>query len=147
MSTKRILVVANETVTSGVLYETIRAHARNGATRVLVVAPALNGRLQYWSSDQGEARRAAGERLVACLDRFRSDGIEANGIVGDPSPMLAIADALAVFPADELVIATHPEGSSNWLARDLIRKARRRFRLPVLHIVVDSTRSLEYVAA
>ncbi len=139
MSTRRILVVANETVTSGVLYETIRARARNGATHVLVVAPALNGRLQHWISDEGDARRAAGERLVACLDKFRSNGIEANGIVGDPSPMLAIAD--------ELVIATHPEGGSNWLARDLIRKARRRFGLPVLHIVVDSTRSLEYVAA
>jgi hypothetical protein len=147
MSTRRILVVANETVTSGVLYETIRARARDGLTRVLVVAPALNGRLQYWISDEGEARRAARERLVACIERLSSDGIEANGIVGDPNPMLAIADALVVFPADELVIATHPEGNSNWLARDLIRKSRRRFGLPVLHIVVDSTRDLEYVAA
>jgi GABA permease len=147
MSNRRILVVANETVTSGVLHETIRVRAEDGPAHVLVVAPALNGRLQHWISDEGEARRAARERLVACLNRLSGEGIEANGIVGDPDPMLAIADALVLFPADELVIATHPEGSSNWLARDVVEKARRRYGLPVLHNVDDSTRSLEYVAA
>jgi hypothetical protein len=147
MSTRRILIIANETVTSGVLHETIRVRAEDAPAHVLVVAPALNGRLQHWISDEAEARRAARERLLACLDKLSDEGIEANGIVGDPDPMLAIADALALFPADELMIATHPEGRSNWLARDLIAKARRRFGLPVLHIVVDSTRSLEYVAA
>ena len=51
--------------------------------------------------------------------------------------MTATADALAVFPADELLIATHPEERSNWLAHDLVGRACARFSLPVVHLVVD----------
>jgi hypothetical protein len=51
--------------------------------------------------------------------------------------MLAIEDALAVFAADELLVATHPEARSNWLAHDLVARACARFSLPVVHLVVD----------
>jgi hypothetical protein len=43
------------------------------------------------------------------------------------------------------VIATHPESRSHWLARDLVGRARRRYRQPILHVVVDLDR--EYAAA
>jgi len=33
------------------------------------------------------------------------------------------------------VIATHPEGQSNWLERGLIEKATARFDLPITHLV------------
>jgi hypothetical protein len=49
--------------------------------------------------------------------------------------VLAIDDALASFPAEEIVIATYPPGESNWLERGLIEKARARFGLPVTHLV------------
>jgi hypothetical protein len=39
-----------------------------------------------------------------------------------------------------MIIATHPQGSSNWLARDLLQRAERRFGLPLTHVVVDTTR-------
>jgi len=55
--------------------------------------------------------------------------------------MVAIADALAVFPADELLIATHPEERSNWLAHDLVSRACAQFSLPVVHLVVDGVRT------
>jgi hypothetical protein len=60
--------------------------------------------------------------------------------------MQAIADALEVFPADEIIIATHPQERSHWLAHDLVFRARARFDQPVLHIVVDLDRRREYVA-
>jgi hypothetical protein len=44
-----------------------------------------------------------------------------------------------------IVIATHPPGHSNWLARDLVARARRRFDRPVVHVVVDAVRGREYV--
>jgi hypothetical protein len=59
----------------------------------------------------------------------------AYGWVGHPDPLAAMAGALAVFEADELVIATHPR--SNWLADDVVRRARERFGLPTAHVVVD----------
>jgi hypothetical protein len=40
-------------------------------------------------------------------------GQPAEGAVGDASPLLAIGDALRVFDADEILIATHPPGDSN----------------------------------
>ena len=140
----RILVLANETVESELLAHAIRARE---ATQVLIVAPALNGRVRHWTSDDDDAHAAADERLRRSLDRLAASGIPANGMVGDADPLQAAADALHVFPADELVIATHPEGRSNWLARGVVERARRRFGRPVVHLVVDRDARREYLAA
>ena len=37
-------------------------------------------------------------------------------------------------------MATHPPGRSRWLARDVARRARERFGLPLTHVVVDLDR-------
>jgi GABA permease len=142
----RILVVANETVDGDVLHETVRARAGDDAN-VLVVAPALNSRLRHWTSDEDAAQAAATTRLRHCLERLREAGLDASGVVGDADPLLAMSDVLLFFPADEIVIATHPERRSHWLARGVVHRARTRFKLPVLHIVVDRERRLEYVRA
>jgi GABA permease len=60
-------------------------------------------------------------------------------MVGDADPLQAIADGLAVFDPDELIIATHPEGDSNWLEHDLVERAEAAFALPVTHVVVPAT--------
>jgi len=142
-SDKKILVVANETIEGEVLHEAIR---ESSATEVHVVAPALNSRLRHWFSDEDEAQRSAGDRLAACLARLRDAGLEARGSVGDADPLQALADGLHFFPADEIIIATHPEGRSHWLARNLVDRARSRFAQPILHVVVDSANHREYVA-
>ena len=144
---RRILVISNETVTGTVLHEAIRFRARNVGGEVLVVAPALNTRLRHWMSDDDDARRAAEQRLARSLDRLKAAGIHARGQIGDGDPIQAIADALGVFAADEVIIATHPEHRSNWLAHDLVARARVRFDEPILHIVVDLEHQQEYVAA
>jgi hypothetical protein len=134
---RRILVISNETVEGTVLHETIRFRAHNVEGEVLVVAPVLNARLRHWMSDTDGARAAVGRRLDRCLGRLAAAGVRARGEVGDADPMQAIADALRVFAADEIVIATHPERRSHWLAHDLLDRARLRFDVPVLHVVVD----------
>jgi GABA permease len=143
---RRILVISNETVTGTVLHEAIRFRARNVNGEVLVVAPALNSRVRHWMSDVDGARRAAEARLESSLRRLAAAGINARGQVGDSDPMQAIVDALSVFAPDEIIIATHPEKRSHWLAHDLVARARARFEVPVVHIVVDLARHQEYVA-
>jgi GABA permease len=138
----RLLVVANETVEGAPLHDAIHARAEAGPVEVLVVAPALNSRLRHWMSDEDGARHAAEQRLVACLERLQSAGVRTYGWVGDADPLLAMDDALAVFRADEAIVATHPEERSNWLAHHLVDRARERFALPIAHVVVDA-----YVAA
>ena len=54
--------------------------------------------------------------------------MRATGWVGDADPLHAIADALAVFPADELLVVTPAERRAHWLARDLARRAGRAVR-------------------
>jgi GABA permease len=135
---RRILVVANETIEGRVLHEAVRSRAQHAGAEVLVIAPALNARLRHWTSDEGAARRAAENRLAHCLERLADSGIEARGKVGDADPLQAIADGLHWFEADEIVIATHPEKRSHWLSQHVVERARFRFGLPVLHIVVDT---------
>jgi nucleotide-binding universal stress UspA family protein len=93
---------------------------------VLVVAPALNSRLRHWLSDEDDARRRAEARAAGLVDRLERRGVHAEGRVGDADPLLAIADALPTFPADEIVIASEAER-----ADELLSRARRRFGLPV----------------
>ena len=142
---QRILVVANETVTGRVLLESIEALATTPDTEVLALAPALNSKFGHWTSSDGNARRAAELRLARCVELLTAAGLRTEGLVGDADPLQAVEDALRLFPADQIVIATHTEERSNWLARDIVTRAREQFRRPILHIVVDLEREREYV--
>jgi hypothetical protein len=131
-----VLVVANETVGGRELLDAVRERAVPGAA-VLVVAPALNSRVRTWASDEDHARHEAQQRLDDSLDRLREVGVRARGEIGDGDPVQAIEDALRSFPADEIVLSTHPPGRSNWLERGVVGAVRDRFDVPVTHVVVD----------
>jgi hypothetical protein len=134
---RRILVVANETVGGEELLAILRSKSEGVQENVLVVCPALNSQVRTWTSDEDGARAAAQARLDASLARLASDGIQAEGEVGDGDPLQAMEDALRTFGADEIVISTHPEGRSNWLERGVVSAARERFDVPITHVVVD----------
>jgi hypothetical protein len=129
-----ILVVANRTCPCTELPEMLRGRASDDA-RVVIVAPALNGRLAHAVSDTDGAVAGARARLATAVAHLQAAGIEAEGIIGDSNPMIAIADVLAQFAADEIVISSWPPGRSNWLEKNLVEKARSRFGLPVHHVV------------
>ncbi len=133
----RVLVIANETVGGQTLRDELARLSGGVPTEILVVAPALNSPLRHWVSDEDGARAAADERVQTSVARLAAAGISARGEVGDAQPLQAIEDALRAFGADEIVISTHPEGRSNWLEQGLVREARRRFAVPITHVVVD----------
>jgi GABA permease len=147
MSNHHILVVANETVEGSALVEAVRDMALSHDAEVLVVAPALNTRVRHWMSDSDGARHGAERRLAGCVARLHEAGVRVTGHVGDADPMRAIEDATRLFPADEIVIGTHPEERSNWLARDLVGRVCACYDVPVLHVVVDLAAHQEYLAA
>ena len=147
MSNHHVLVIANETVEGQALVDAVRFRATTRDAAVLVVAPALNSRLRHYMSDSDRAHAAAEDRLAGCLLRLAAAGVLAHGYVGDADPLQAIDDALRLFPADEIVIGTHPEERSNWLAHGLVRRARVRYPLPIFHVVVDLAAHREYVVA
>jgi hypothetical protein len=132
-----VLVVANETVAGRALHEAV-GHATEGrSSRVFVVSPALNSPIRHFVSDEGGARKAAQDRLDRSLRSLADEGIEASGVVGDGNPLQAIEDSLRTFGADEIIISTHPEGRSNWLEKGVVSGARKRFTVPITHVVVD----------
>ena len=136
----RILVVANETLGGGALRDEIEHRAGGEETAIFVVCPALNTKLKHWTSDDDEARAAAHSRLQGLLDALDRDGYTATGDIGDSDPIQAMEDGLRVFGADEVIVSTHPPGRSNWLERDVVRRARERFDVPITHVVVDLSR-------
>jgi len=132
---RRILVIANRTCPCPTLADEVARRATAAPTEVLVVAPALNSRVRHWVSDVDAALARAQERLDLATTALRERGVIARGEIGDANPLLAIEDALASFPADEIVIATLPRGRSNWIERGLVERATARFGIPIAHLV------------
>ncbi|MBA3844160.1 MAG: hypothetical protein H0X39_16355 [Actinobacteria bacterium] len=144
---QRILVVANETVIGNALLEAVVQIATTPEAQVLALAPALNSRIAHWASSEDRAREDAELRLARCVEVLTAADVHAEGLVGDADPLQAVEDALRLFPAEQIIVATHPEQRSNWLARDIVMRMRKRFDQPVLHIVVDLERAQEYLHA
>ncbi len=134
---RRILVVANETVVGHELQDLLGRKAAGVSEDVLLVCPALNSKLRTWTSDEDGARAAAQSRLDASLTRLSQLGVQARGEIGDGDPLQALEDALREFPADEIVVSTHPPGRSHWLEQGVVENARMRYDVPVTHVVVD----------
>ncbi len=135
---RTVLVIANETCASAGVAEEVAYRARGGA-RVVVVAPALaRSRLGHWlSSDLEGAQAAAERRLEDSLASLRAAGLDATGYLGDADPLQALDDALRMHDPAEVIISTHPPRRSNWLERQVVRRAREQYAVPITHIVVD----------
>lgn len=134
----RILVVANETVGGEALLTEIRNRCQGADSQVLVMIPALSvSRTEHWVSDVDEAIELARQRMELLLIELDKAGLKAKGDIGESDPNLAIEDALRTFPADEIVISTHPPERSRWLERGVVERAREEIELPITHVVVD----------
>ena len=136
---RRILVLANETLSGGELRGQLTKMDREQDSEVFLICPALATRAQFFVSDRSGAIRAAQARLEQTLAALNANEVAATGQIGDSDPLLALEDGLRQFKADEIVIATHPPERSNWLEKKVVDKARERFDLPITHIIVDLT--------
>ena len=136
----RILVVANQTLSGRALRDEISQRGHRGEAQLQVVCPALNSKIKHWTNEEDAAREEARRRLQTLLTDLRAQGFDADGDIGDDDPLQAMEDALRRFPADEVIISTHPPGRSNWLERDVVERARQRLDMEVTHVVVDLDR-------
>ncbi len=134
-SSHHLLVVANQTATNEALVAELRRRQHAGPVVVHLVVAALNTRARHWVSDIDEATSAAHARVDTALAVMRQAGITLTAEAGDGNPLSAVSDALAHFPADEILICTLPVERSHWLERDIIGRAESLFPLPVTHII------------
>jgi hypothetical protein len=139
----RVLVVADAGCSGEALCRPLAERLLGCRAEVLVVAPALVSGVHYLDSDVDAARRAAQTRVAETVAAFEAEGISARGEVGSESPLEAIADALTVFAADEIVVATPPPERTNWLEENVVERARGLYEQPLSHLVVDAAAPLE----
>jgi hypothetical protein len=133
---RRYLVVANQTAGGTHLREAILQRVKAGPCSFHLVVPATPpAHLATWT--EGQALAIADERLHEALIAFKEAGAEASGVVGDPNPFDAVADALLDGEFDEILLSTLPPGASRWLGQDLVSRVRRRWSIPVTHVVAD----------
>ena len=106
--------------------------------QALVVAPAHE--TSGWVVDESDVLADARQRLETCTECLGATGtcVTPTTRVGDTDPVQAIADALAEFPADEVMFVTPPPRRS-WRRRSAIERARRSFPMHIEHIVVGSS--------
>lgn len=137
----RVLVLANQTVEGDELLQELRAIDQQGHAEYFVSVPANpidtgtamhEGAVFMWDA----TTRAAQERLDRTLEVLRDEHLEASGELGNFKPLQALADAVASFHPDRIVICTLPEQESAWLRFDLIDRAREAHGLPVTHVIV-----------
>src|SRR5688572_24732379 len=106
----RYLVVANQTLGAEALAEKVRECMASGDASFHVVVPACHSRDSSWITE-GHDHAEAEKRLAAALAKFRELGAEADGEVGDASPVLAIQDALIAGSYDGVILSTLPAGA------------------------------------
>ena len=134
---RRLLVVANETLTGDELLDAVRKRAEGVQAVVTVIAP-VNAPREGYVVYQDTRRASAGRRLDRTLAKLRDAGLRAEGHVVDNDPLTAVRDALAVEDYDEVVVSTHPESKSGWRRRNLVEEIRRTAgRIPVEHVVSE----------
>ena len=127
MAWKRsVLVVANVTATSDELLTVLEARAHQEPTRFTLIVPA---------TPFGGGRAAAETMAFDAVDRLRAAGLEADGAVGDPDPMIAVIEAWDPRSYDEIVVSTLPMKVSKWLHAGLPERIAKLTGAPVTHLV------------
>src|SRR4051794_9072341 len=127
----RILVVANRTAESPELLEALRS--KGTEHEYVLVVPTSGGVLEK-AADPDAAREHTEPHLTAALEKFRGEGFNVEGSIGDSDPAAAVQDACNFAEFDEIIISTLQLRVSKWMKMDLPSKAQRATGLPVTHI-------------
>jgi hypothetical protein len=133
---KKIIALVSEPISGEALKSAVGRRAAEEA-EVLVVAPALNSKLRFLTSDVDDAVTRAEEVQEETVERLGEEGIDAAGDTGESDPLLALQDALQTYPADEIVLCTHGARGRNWQEEGLVDEARERVQRPVTQLVVE----------
>jgi hypothetical protein len=125
---RNVLVVANVTAASPELVSELQARAAREPTTFTFVIPA---------TPFGGGRAAASQMLQSAIEQLREAGLEAEGTVGAPDPIVAITDVWDPKRHDEIVVSTLPMRVSKWLHAGLPERIGKLTGAPVTHIVSD----------
>ena len=122
-STARVLVVAHKTAATPALIAAVRERAAKGPANFTLLVPnaahGLHKVVDAEDQDSGEAEQILALALPLLT---AAAGAPVEGIVGDPTPLDAIQDAVNLNGYDEIILSTLPKTVSRWLKLDLPSK-------------------------
>ena len=134
----RVLVVAHKTAATPALIEAVRERAARGAAAFTLLVPnPAHGLHAVMDPEDVEEDEAHAVLALAIPLLEEAAGAPVDGMVGDPSPMNAIQDAINLHGFDEVIISTLPARVSKWLKLDLPSKAAG-LGLPVTTVTASS---------
>jgi hypothetical protein len=124
-----VLVVATVTAASDDLLAALSERARRSSVPVdfRLVMPA-----------SGPDHAADEPRLAEALERWRAEGLKAQGEIGDSDPVQAVAEVCKPGTFDEVIVSTLPGQTSRWLRSDVPYRIGALTDLPVTHVVAMS---------
>ena len=137
---RRVLLVVDPTISDArVVRPSVRAVVERHPDAVYVIAPIFTTHLAWVTNDDAAALADAEQRLDATLQQLYDRDVEADGTVGgDDDVLTAIGDALAQFPADEIIIAVHADHDRHWRERNLAAKIRSHHPQPLTELLVEA---------
>ena len=109
-----LLVVANRTVDSAELFDALERRAAEGPVHVTLLVPVL------WS-EREDARR----RVDGAVARLKERGIDAESVLGDADPCVAVQEVWDPGRFDEVLVSTFSTGASRWMQVDLPHRIAR----------------------
>jgi hypothetical protein len=122
-SPARVLVAAHRTATTPALLEAVRERAARGPATFTLVVPNTAHGLHRMVDAEDQDRSEAEQVLALALPLLEeAAGAPVAGLVGDPSPLDAIQDAVNAHGFDEIIVSTLPARVSKWLHLDLPSK-------------------------
>ena len=119
----RVLVVAHKTAATPALLDAVRQRAAQGPAKFTLLVPNAAHGLHRVIDPEDVGKSEAEQVLALALPLLEeAAGSPVEGIIGDPSPMNAIQDAINMHGFDEVIISTLPAKVSKWLRLDLPSK-------------------------
>jgi hypothetical protein len=119
----RVLVVAHKTAATPALLQAVRDRAEQGDATFTLLVPNVAHGLHKVVDAEDQDHNEADEVLALALPLLQeAAGAPVEGIVGDPSPLDAIQDAVNIRGFDEIILSTLPSRVSRWMKMDLPAK-------------------------
>ncbi|MEJ7875565.1 MAG: hypothetical protein WKF62_02820 [Solirubrobacterales bacterium] len=130
-----VLVFLNEVAGGRKLLNAVRERIDAGAERVAIAAP-QNQPIAGQIVDRGELSDAARSRVEVTQSVFAEFGIESEGSVMDPDPLLALDDAIRAYQPAEVLLSCLTESRYGLMRRDLVEWATGHFEETITHVPV-----------
>ena len=111
-----------------------------------MLAPVLQSRTHFVTTDIDRETQHARERLRRLIGWADAHDIAAHGHVGDAiDPIAGLADELRRYDVDEIVLIDHAAAHANWVEITLLAALRDQAQVPVRELVVEPANTTRQV--